>query len=284
MSKPYEDEPPAQLGMPQFALPRLTKVVRRLIIANAVVFALSFVYWYANGNILGVTSSDVVHLFGLDPNRWALEFPLVPAWQIVTYGFLHSTTTAWHILGNMLILYFFGTMLEERLGGRRFFLTYMAAMVAGGLFYLVPLFFGGHFAPVLGASGAAYGVLVAVATLYPSQRAYVFMIPMRLKWLAIGIVGLEAFAALVDLKQGSDGVAHLVHLGGMAYGFLAVRLGLIEKDPIQILERKRAVMQVAREADDEVRMDRLLEKIHREGMASLSRAEKDFLKRMSSKR
>ncbi|MBL8857377.1 MAG: rhomboid family intramembrane serine protease [Planctomycetes bacterium] len=284
MVPPYEDEHRMQTGMPQFVLPRLTKVVRRIMIANVAVFVPFFLWWYTEGSIFGLTYFDAVRQLGMDSGRWVESFPLAPGWQILTYGFLHTPNTAWHLLGNMLMLYFFGTMLEERLGGRRFFLTYMAAQIVGALLFVVPAFFGMSGSLAIGASGAVFGVMIAAATLFPNQRVFIFFIPVKMKWLAIGIVGLEAFAALVDFKQGSDGIAHLVHLGGAAYGFLAVRFGLIQKDPIQILERKRAVMQVAREADDEVRMDRLLEKIHSEGMAALTRSEKEFLKRMSSRR
>lgn len=284
MAQPYDDEPTRPTGMPTLALPRITKVVRRLIFANVIVFVPCFVWWITEARILGFEYSDFVREFGLDPAHWTTSAPFVPVWQLLTYGFMHLTNNAWHILGNMLMLYFFGTMLEERLGARRFFLTYLAAQIAGGLVFLVPVLFGVHDAAVIGASGAVFGVMIAVATLYPNQRVFLFFLPLLMKWLAIGIVGLEAFSALVQLKQGSDGTAHLVHLGGAAYGYLAVRFGLIQKDPIQILERKRAVMQVAREADDEARMDRLLEKIHQEGMASLTRSEKEFLKRMSSRR
>jgi membrane associated rhomboid family serine protease len=284
MVPPYDDESATRTTMPQFALPRITKVVRRLIIANVVVFVPLFVWWITDANILGLHYPDVVRQFGLDPGTWAADAPLVPAWQLLTYGFMHSPSTAWHILGNMLLLFFFGTMLEERLGARRFFLTYLAAQFAGAFLYLVPVLFGVQSMPAIGASGAVYGVMIAVATLYPNQTVFLFFLPLRMKWLAIGIVGLGVFAALVELRLGSDGTAHLVHLGGAAYGYLAVRFGLIQKDPIEILERKRAVMQVTREADDEARMDRLLAKIHQEGMGSLTRSEKDFLKRMSSRR
>jgi hypothetical protein len=129
-----------------------------------------------------------------------------------------------------------------------------------------------------------FGVAVAMATLYPRMVVYYLIVPIPLKWLAIGMVGIEAYLGLISFKAGPDGVAHLVHLGGAAYGFLAVRTGLIEKDPVEMIERRRAVAKVERAADDEARMDRLLDKIHKEVMGSLTRTEKDVLKRMSSRR
>lgn len=269
---------------PQFAFPRLTRAVKNLLIANAVCFLVFFALWYLSSPGEDAPFTKTLHALGLYPLAWRSEFPLVPVWQFVTYGFLHSVTDLGHLLGNMLMLYFFGGMLEERIGSRRFLITYFAAQFAGAVFFLAPLVFGVTSGPAIGASGAVYGVMIAVATLYPRQIAYLLFFPVQLRWLAVGVLGLTVFGALVDMKQGGGTTAHLVHLGGIAYGFLAVRLGLIEKDPIEIFERKRAVAEVARAADDEVRMDHLLEKIHREGMNSLTRPEKEFLKRMSSRR
>jgi membrane associated rhomboid family serine protease len=280
---PYEDDPAATRM--QLSIPRMTPVVRLLLIVNAAAFAVQVLVYLTDTGPGSPRLSDAISWLGLAPDRWSGSFPLVPVWQLLTYGVLHSVGEPTHILYNMLMLYFFGTMLEERLGRRRFLLTYVSAQVVGGLCFLAPLLFGVHtHAPAIGASGAVFGVMVALATLYPRQTVYMIIVPIQLKWMAIFFVGLEAYLALISFMAGSDGVAHLVHLGGAAYGFLAVRTGLIEKDPVEILERRRAVAQVERAADDEARMDRLLDKIHKDGMGSLTRAEKDFLKRMSSKR
>lgn len=275
------EEPPAPMEMPQVAFPRMMKVTRRLLIANVALFLLSFTLYMVREE----TYFAITRPLELDQGQWIGKFPLVPAWQLLTYGFLHSVQDPWHILQNMLMLYFFGSMLEERLGGRRFFLTYMAAQVVGGLFFLAPCLFVPSGAHAIGASGAVFGVMIAAATIYPRRIVFLLFFPLQMRWLAVGIVGIELFSALPQLKGNtSDGVAHLVHLGGAAYGFLAVRFGLIDKDPIEILERKRAIHDVERAADDEARMDALLQKIHQNGMGSLTRSEREFLKRMSSRR
>jgi membrane associated rhomboid family serine protease len=280
----YEDDPSASAGRPQFALPRLTPVVKRLLILNGVIWGIFCVMWFTEQGADGPRYRETLSWLGLSRVRWIDWAPAEPVWQLLSYGFLHSVSDPMHILINMLMLYFFGTLLEERLGGRRFFLTYMASQLVGGIFFLVPALFGVTGAPAIGASGAVYGVMIAMAALYPRMTVYFILVPIPLKWLAIGFVGIAAFLALREFKVGSDGTAHLIHLGGAAYAFLAVRTGLIEKDPVEILERRRAVAKVERAADDEARMDRLLDKIHKDGMASLTRSEKEFLKRMSSRR
>ena len=78
--------------------------------------------------------------------------------------------------------------------------------------------------------------------------------------------------------------AHWVHVGGALFGGLAARYGLIWKDPIQGFEERRSVKAEQKRVGDEAKMDELLSKIHDEGINSLSRAERDFLKRMSKRR
>ena len=80
-----------------------------------------------------------------------------------------------------------------------------------------------------------------------------------------------------------DGVAHLVHLGGAAYGFVAVKRGLVWRDPVQRLLVRRAIAAEEKRQTEQHRVDDLLQKIHREGLNSLSRSERAFLKRVSSK-
>jgi membrane associated rhomboid family serine protease len=280
MQSSWQD-PPEYRTTPQVALPRWTKVTRRLLIANVAIFLLSFLTFLVAEDAYRA----IVRHLALAPEQWRALFPIVPLWQLFTYGFLHSVTDPFHVIGNMLMLYFFGTMLEEMLGSRRFLLTYGAAQLAGALLFLVPAFFTESSARAVGASGAVYGVMIAVATLRPRQTVFLLFIPVTLKILALGILALTIFGALLALKlPGADSTAHLVHLGGIAYGFLAVRSGLIAKDPLEILERRRAIAQVEKQAGDEQRMDELLAKISREGMNSLSRGERDFLRRVSARK
>ena len=104
--------------------------------------------------------------------------------------------------------------------------------------------------------------------------------PITLKTLAMILVGLDLYRLLV----GSTGVAWLVHLTGATYGFFGVRKGLLWKDPADAWEQHRVEQRAQAEESEEQRLDSLLEKIHKEGMHSLSKREKAFLKRVSSRR
>lgn len=275
----YDEPPPYRDGgMPQIALPRVTPAVKVLLIANAGVF---LVFWFL-GWVLGLESVRWLYdsVLALRPTLWVDWFPLVPVWQIGTYGFLHGMGSLGHLLGNLLGLYFFGTMLEEMIGTRRFAFLYGAAIVLGAV---VTLLWSALASPVavIGASGGVLAVVVATAVLRPNQMVIVLFIPLTLKWVAAIFVGMDAF---MFLSGSPDGVAHQVHLAGAAYGFLAARQGWLWRDPLAGLERRREEAAERREVADAERLDQLLKRIHDEGMNSLSRRDREFLRRVSSRR
>ena len=277
----WQDPRPYQ-GMPQVSFPRMTKVTRRLLIANFAIFLVTYLLTFPVFGAVGEAIDGFVDHLVLAPEDWRGG---LPAWQLFTYGLLHSTHDLMHLLGNMLTLYFFGTMLEEMIGGRRFLLTYACAQVAGAVLFLASALITGSQTVAIGASGAVYGVMIVMAVLRPRQTVFLMFIPVTLKVLAFVILGITVFSWLNTLRDGAgDGVAHLVHLGGIAYGFAAAKHGWIYKDPIDAIDRRRAVAAVERAADEEAKMDRLLEKIHKQGMGSLSRAEREFLKRVSARK
>lgn len=262
----------------RMALPPITPMVKRLMLINAGVFAVYFTLSFTPA------AKGVVHWLGLDPRTWVEIFPLVPIWQVVTYAFLHSTSDVMHLLFNMLLLYFFGTMLESILGSKRFLTLFLGAALCGALFHLLGEWMLGEGLPVIGASGAVLGVLVAAAVLRPDTVVFLFFFPVRLRWLATGIVAIDAMNLLIGLREGHAGmVAHHVHLGGALYGFVAARQGWVRWDPIgRWRQRQLEGQQVRRQADQE-RLDALLDKIHSQGLGSLSSGEKEFLKRVSRK-
>lgn len=266
-----------------FSLPPFEGAVRTLALLLGGAWLLFFALFLARDAADPGSWYELVKRFGqLDPAAWKQGAPEV--WQLATYGFLHAVRDPMHLVGNLLMLWFFGAMLQQETGSKRFLLAWAVFQVAGGLVYLAPAAFGMDTPPAIGASGAAYGVMAACATLHPDARVLLIVFPVRLRTMALGIVALTVVAALLDFKEGSSGVAHLIHLGGLAAGFLWIRTGLWRRDPWAALERRRAVASIERGADDEARMDRLLDKIHREGIGSLTRSEKAFLERMSSRR
>ena len=269
-------------GRPHMAMPPLTPMVKALVIANAVVFLATFaVFIVPSGESY---AAGFQRLFGMNPVAWRDWFPLMPVWQLLTWGFLHHVTDITHILFNMLFLYFLGTMLEGIIGSRRFLATYVGALLFSGVVTLAVGLIAGDTLPTVGASGAVFCVVVAMATLRPNARIIFFIFPITLRTLAILYVGMNVFQMLLQLKGATSNVAYSAHLAGAAWGFWVVRKGWIWSDPLQRLADRRADRRVEREREDDLKIDEILAKISREGINSLSLREKAFLKRSSKRR
>jgi membrane associated rhomboid family serine protease len=264
----------------QLALPPLTGWVRRILIANVVVFVFLTVVGLAGPEKI---QDPLIDWLGLNPEMWGSGIPAV--WQVFTYAFVHDMSSLGHLFFNMLMLYFFGTMLEGIIGGRRFATHYVIAAVIGGVAQLVFMLWTGRTTATIGASGAVIGVTVAAATLRPHAQVLFLFIPVKLWVLAAVLVAFDIYPVIRELSTSVPvgRTAHIVHLGGAIYGYVAARRRWLWKDPLAALERKRAVAREEKRIGDEQRVDALLEKIQREGIGSLSRAEKAFLKKTSER-
>jgi membrane associated rhomboid family serine protease len=241
----------------------VTPWVRRLIVANIVVFFLENV-------------SRIGDLLAFVP-----AYVFLRPWTVVTYMFVHQGMM--HILFNMIALYFFGPRVEERLGSRKFLTLYGLSGITGALLSAI-------FAPrvgIVGASGAVFGVMIAFAHYWPSAQIYFFgILPIEARIAVI----LMALLALFSGIQGSrSGVADFAHLGGFVGGWLYVRwldvrqgakrfrakaTPTVAKD--KLLNWKRVDPKSVHEVNrDEV--NRILDKISAKGLASLTSEERLFL-------
>lgn len=261
-------------------VPSVTPVVKRLLWINGIVFLVTFLLarW---GSGLGAA---VFTYFTLNPAVWIAWFPIPPLWQLLSYGFLHDVGSVFHLLYNLLALYFFGTMLEAIVGARRFLFSYLAAIAIGGAFQLAVMLAVAAARPelalpTLGASGGVLFVIVACATMRPNTQVIFILFPLRLKTLALILVGIDVFGLL----SGSMGTAYVVHLAGAAFGFLAVKLGWIWIDPMERSAERREVKRAQGARDDAARLDKLLRQIGEDGIHTLSRRDKEFLKRVSGR-
>ena len=144
-------------------------------------------------------------------------------WGVVTSIFLHASIT--HIFFNMLALFFFGPILERRIGSGRFLGLYLGTGILAGVAQV--LVFPGI--PVLGASGAIFGVLGALTVLMPDLQVILFIVPMKMVYVTILFAILDLYPVLTGT---SDGVAHIAHLTGLAIG-LAVGFWYREKSKVR---------------------------------------------------
>ena len=266
--------------------PRVTPWVGRLIAANAVVLLLMQTLF---------TSPELEAALAFDPATIVSR-----PWTLFTYFFVHGGL--FHLLANSLILFFFGTAVEGRMGSRPFISYYMFCGVCAAVFCWL-LGFVHDVQPFIGASGAALGIAVAFALYWPDAPVYIFPLPVPIKarTLVIGLLALDVtFAWLTP----GDGIAHEAHIGGAIFGFLFFRLQalsravppeprraeqvvMVQSGAFESPEPRRRPSPVPRprprkEADvSAAELDRVLDKISAEGLSSLTPSERRFLDEVS---
>jgi membrane associated rhomboid family serine protease len=243
-----------------------TPAVKWLVIINVAVYFLSL--------IIGAVSRDLQQTLY---NAAALhaDRPFTPElWRYLSYAFLHDPTNVWHLVTNMLGLFFLGPLAERPLGRGRFLMLYLGAAAASGLCEAL-LAGGGNF--IVGASGAVMAVTVAAAVIAPRAIVIFFIVPMYLMHLAILFVATDVVMALVDMQGGRGEIARFAHLAGAAFGFLFVRA----QPGLAVLagrfHARRRARARARAAAATAEVDRLLAKIKAEGMPALTGRERRFL-------
>jgi len=191
-----------------FIKPRLFQgAIKTLVIINVAVFFFM---------VLFRLERVINPLFGLVPVFvWTKAF----IWQPFTYMFIHDTHGIGHIFWNMFLLWMFGLEIENMWGKKEFLKYYFICGVGSGIITL--LFSLNSQIPVVGASGAIYGVLLAFALLFPDRKIYIyFLIPIPAKYLVV-IMGTITFFSTIN-SVGSN-VSHLTHLGGLVIGFLYLK-------------------------------------------------------------
>jgi len=183
---------------------RITRAVQWLLALNVGVYFLQ----------LTLFGRDVVFsALALDPSRFPGTW-----WTVATYMFVHAWLA--HLAFNMFTLWMFGPRLEQVWGTRGFTQFYLWCGFGGAIAHL--LF--AQDSAVIGASGAISGVMVAYALRWPDDEVYVFgVIPMKSRWLVAAMIGMNIIFALSP----SSGIDWTAHLGGMAFGWLFLKLSSI---------------------------------------------------------
>jgi membrane associated rhomboid family serine protease len=242
----------------------MTRWVKNLLIANIAIY-------FVQQTMPGVT----------DALMFVPVYALGRPWTIITYMFLHGSIM--HILFNMLGLYFFGPRVEQRLGSNRFLWLYFLSGISGALLHmlLAPQ------SPIIGASAAIYGIVLAFARFWPTDKIYIYgVLPLEARWLVIITILYAIYSGVTGSLSGN---ADFAHLGGYVGAYLYLKwleetkgtkkfkqLAVSPLPDRQLTNWKRVDMQSIHELNrDEV--NRILDKISESGLASLTPQEKQFL-------
>ena len=280
----------------------LTKPLRVLLIANAVVFIIALLGRGIEVNLgAGYGSlTDYINYYGAFMPRVPLEL-----WRYVTYMFIHFDFM--HFFFNMLMLWMFGSEVAEWMGTRHFVAMYFFCGIFAALFSFFMCLLGLSNYPIIGASGALMGIFVAYYKFFPERMLLMFfIIPMKIKHAIWVMIALDILFA-----NSGDTIAHFAHLGGVVAGFIYMAFyqngsNLLYNSPLSGLFRlfsrnpekyNRASSSRSYRSseepevlegevfyvDEQKRMDDILRKVEREGIQSLSESEREFLLKAGDK-
>lgn len=258
-----------------------------IIIINLAVWVITLLFPlvdYLFDNVKGTAEAGWMDMLALS-SRW--DELLTHPWAIVTYMFLHAGFG--HLFFNMLMLYFGGIMCCRYLGSKKFGWIYFLCGVFGALLYLLVynLFPVGRtqVSMLVGASAAVLGVFIAVAVYIPNQEVSFWLVrtfTFKMKYVAIAFVVID----LLSISRSNPG-GHIAHLGGALAGWLYVlfmrRQEQWERSHRSGSRRPQGGRPLSddeynrRRAENQRRIDAILDKISKSGYESLSREEKEFL-------
>ena len=280
----------------------------KLITYNVVVFIFlgitMSIIRLTQGGFVATDLNDLIHsFFTLDTN--VKSFFLLPI-TLITSVFSHFGL--FHILTNMLMLYFSGKLFEQLFDSKRLIYTYIFGGILGGVFEIIahqvfPTLSDSN-TVIVGASGSVMAIFTALAFYRPNLTVNLFgVFPIRLIFLAGAFILMDLFALGTN-----DGKAHFAHLGGITFGFISVQNIHSKNNLVIVLQRfiesfsslfnkknpKFKVQKGGRtstvKTDEEynleakerqAKIDAILDKISKSGYESLTKSEKDFLFRQS---
>ena len=264
----------------------LSQIIVWMIICFIVPFILNTFLFLFN-----ISPYSIIDLFQVSPSISELFFK---PWSLITYGFFHADL--WHLLGNMIILYFSGRVVLDLFGKEKFLKIFLMGLLFGSLTYLISynLFpvFKGLKPPMIGASAGAMAVFVFLAAYMPH---YSF----RLVHFDVKILYIAIFFIIVDVIQipfGNSG-GHLAHLGGAAWGYFYnsqlskgkdsgdwlinfinyLKYFFNKKTKVRKVYKKKNYKKNSNQSIDQKKIDLILDKISKSGYDSLTKSEKETL-------
>ena len=242
----------------------LPPVVKWLLISNFVIYILAVLTMDSFGKYVYYFGSVIPDSF----------WNIVQVWRLVTYQFLHDPQDIFHLIFNLVVLYFMGPFMERSWGSKAFLKFYLICGAAGGAVYTLLAGFLPEVGPMVGASGAIYGVVAAIAVMCPRMKVLLYgIIPMTMVWLVVLVVILS----LLKIAAGNNTGGELAHLSGLAVGFVYVKYKPLLTAWRMDRNKGAWAQKMKRQMNFQQEVDRILDKVHREGINSLNAKEKQIL-------
>ena len=265
-------------------------VLGQIIVWMVVCFALPFLidtFLF----LFNINSFSIIYYFQVSPSLFELIFK---PWSLITYGFFHADL--WHLIGNMIILYFSGRVVLDLFGKEKFIKIFIIGLLCGSFTYLISYnvfpVFQGLKPPMIGASAGAIAVFVFLASHMPNYTFRLIIFDVKIFYIALFIIIMD----LIQIPVSNAG-GHLAHLGGAAWGFyynnqlkkgndpgnkiidfLNYLKGFFKKkSKIRKVYRRDDFKKPSKEEVDQKKIDLILDKISKSGYDSLTKGEKETL-------
>lgn len=265
-------------------------IAEKLILFNVVCFfipkLLNVIFFLFN-----IPSAAFFNWFQLSSN---LGVFVTRPWTLITYSFLHSTF--FHLLWNMLLLYYAGRMVLNLFPKTIFINNYFLGVISGGIIFILSyaLFpvFSGIYPPMIGASAGVMAVFIFICTYTPDQEIRFLFFNVKLKYLGIAFFLID----VIQIPSGNSG-GHLAHIGGAILGFFYARQlasgrdigkgfqalwqSLVGRKKMKTVHRaskaQKSQPKKTTAPDHQKKIDAILDKISKSGYDSLTKEEKDYL-------
>jgi len=241
--------------------------------------------------LFNINSFSIIDYFQVSPSLFELIYK---PWSLITYGFFHADL--WHLIGNMIILYFAGRVVLDLFGKEKFIKIFIIGLLCGSFAYLISYnvfpVFQGLKPPMIGASAGAIAVFVFLASHMPNYTFRLIIFDVKIVYIALIIIIMD----LIQIPVSNAG-GHLAHLGGAAWGFyynnqlkkgndpgnwiidfLNYLKGFFKKkSKVRKVYRRDNFKKPSKEEVDQKKIDLILDKISKSGYDSLTKSEKETL-------
>ena len=270
---------------------RTSNSVQKLIIINVIVFIVPF-FFKTFTYLFALEKFNILSFFIIESDLTKL---ILKPWSVFTYGFIHledpelfNSQNFYHLFKNMLILYYFGSLLQNLFGDKLVYSVFFNGIIFGGLLYVIsynffPVFIGID-SKMIGASSGVMAVLFYLTSYSPNMNIRLFIANIKLVYIAVFLLILD----IIQIPSGNSG-GHIAHIGGAITGYCMLKYNYQGFDLFSFIsffksKSKSKKNNINYNKIDQKRIDQILDKISESGYDSLTKDEKNYLFKAGNKK
>ena len=261
---------------------RTSNSVQRLIIINIVLFIVPF-FFETFTYLFALENFSFIVFFTIEADLMKL---ILKPWSVFTYGFIHGGF--YHLFWNMLMLYYFGNLLQNIFGDKLIYSVFFNGIIFGGLFYVIsynifPVFKGAT-SQMIGSSAGVMAVLFYLTSYSPNMNIRLFIANIKLVYIAVFLLILD----VIQIPSGNSG-GHIAHIGGAITGYCMLKYNYQGFDLFSFISffKSKSMSKknnINYNKIDQKRIDQILDKISESGYDSLTKDEKNYLFKAGNKK